>query len=44
MAVLKRPEPDAPPPAEWTWLSALAFVVIAFAVVAGWQLLRVRFG
>jgi len=44
MIVFRRPEPGAPPPAELTWLSALAFVVIAFALVAGWQLLRVRFG
>ena len=43
MIIFKRPDPDAPP-AEITWLSALAFAVIAFAVVAGWMLLRERFG
>ena len=44
MIIFKRPDPDAPRPTELTWLSALAFVVIAFALVAGWMLLRDRLG
>jgi hypothetical protein len=44
MIVFKRPDPNAPPPTEVTWLSAIAFLVIAFAVAGGWVLLRDRLG
>ena len=44
MIIFKRPDPGAPPPTDVTWLLAMAFIVIAFSVVAGWMLLRARLG